>query len=236
MDSKPTLPAPKPALTRWKLGWIFTIAPLVFGPLWVCGGHRICQTEMTGWSTFAAAVLILACFGAAIDDTLRMKISNGITYPTFVWLFVLSLAVSFFPTETTKWIGFVGLMDLFPGVAACFLVAFIPYLFGSGGGGDAKLAAVIGAGLGFQYGLIAIGTSFVIAAFLAIGRTVLQKGPLFVVRAIYRRLGSILTFWILPPSREDRLFLKQPLPMGASFFFGVLFTLTGIVPHFILSL
>jgi len=82
--------------------------------------------------------------------------------------------------------------------------------------------------------LIAVGSAFVIAAVFAIARDTFRKGPVFVVRAIYRRLGSWLSHWFLPPSRDDQAFLSQPLPMGASFFCGVVLTITDFIPNLIL--
>lgn len=215
--------------SKRNLWLIATVAPLLLCPFWLLGGHGIFQTDFFLWKNAGAAILLAACFAAAIDDVSHMKISNWITYPAFLWLVALSIAGAVLPGYRSS-ITSVGIGEMLLGSLCCFVIVLIPYICGAGGAGDAKMAAVIGAGLGVQYGLIAIGTAFVIAAMLAIGGTVLEKGPVFVLRAFFRRVGSLFTFWVIPPSKEDRLFLKKSLPLGPSFFFGVLFTLTGWIP------
>ena len=202
--------------------FLTTVVPVVLGAICVTVG-----------STFTTSILVAATLAAAIDDTLRNKIANWITYSAFLWLFVASLICSLFPNNTA-WLGSVGFGDMLLGFLCCFTIVLLPYLFGVGGGGDAKIAAVIGAGLGLQYGLIAIGSAFVLAAIFAIGRETMQKGPFFVIRTFYRRLGSCFSIWVLPPSEEGQKFLNHPLSMGVSFFCSVILTITEIIPSFIL--
>ena len=229
-----TQPDPHKIVKSTRNLWLLaSTAPLLLGPLWLLGLSEIVQTDFFLWKNASTAVLLAACFAAAIDDAKRMKISNWITYPTFLWLVALSVFCSLFPAYRNG-IGSVGFGEMLLGVVCCFAITLIPYICGAGGAGDAKLAAVIGAGLGMQYGLIAVGTAFVIAGLVVLGRTMLVKGPFFVVRAMFRRLGSLFTFRVLLPSEEERQFLRQPLPMGPSFFFGVLFTLNGWIPFWIL--
>ena len=213
---------PIQARTQRKLNlWLVSsFVPVILGPI---GG-------LLGVS-FGTSTLVVAAFAAAIDDTCRKKIANWITYPAFLWLVAVSLAYS---VSGMNWLGSVGLGDMMLGGFCCFVIVFLPYLFGVGGGGDAKIAAVIGVGLGFQYGLIAIGSAFVLAALFAITRETWQKGPFFIIRTIYRWFGFRFSIWVLPPSEEDQKFLKHPLPMGLSFFAGVLLTITGILPKMIL--
>lgn len=209
------------------------ILPLFAGPLWVYAGHAVLSVDSRYWNTVVTAILLVTCLAAAIDDTRRKKIANWITYPAFLWMFALSVFCSLFP-EKAQWLGPTGVFGMLSGGFCCFVIVLLPYIFGVGGGGDAKLAAVIGTALGLQYGLIAIGTSFVVAAVFAIGAMMFRRGPVFVVRAVFRWLGSCLSVWVLPPSDEDRKFLTRPLPMGMSFFCGVLLTVTEAVPKMIL--
>jgi len=209
---------PRRKLNPWLVA---SLVPVVLGPVWVA----------LGTGTFAASILVAATLAAALDDSRRKKIANWITYPAFLWLVAVSLAYS---ASGMSWLGSVGFGDMLSGGFCCFVIVLLPYIFGAGGGGDAKIAAVIGAALGLQYGLIAIGSAFVLAALFAIARETLRKGPFFIVRTIYRRLGSWLSIWVLPPSEEDQKFLKHPLPMGVSFLGGVLLTITGIIPNIIL--
>jgi len=219
-------------LNPWKVA---PLVPVVLGPIWVTVGAVACVRDHVSANllTFAASVLVVAALAAAIDDTRRRKIANWITYPAFGWLFAVSIACSPAP-ESMTWLGTVPFVDMLLGSLCCFVIVLLPYLFGVGGGGDAKIAAVIGAGLGLKYGLIAVGSAFVIAAMAAILRDTLRRGPVFVVRAIYRRLSSWMSQWFLPPSRDDQGFLNQPLPMGASFFCGVVLTMTDVIPKLIL--
>jgi len=227
--------AQTPPQSQRKLNpWLSALLlPLLLGPLWVCCGHVIFEIDSQYWNSIVTAILLVTCLAAAIDDTRRKKIANWITYPAFLWMFVLSIACSLLP-ESMRWLGPTDFLGMLAGGLCCFVIVLVPYVLGVGGGGDAKLAAVIGAALGFKYGLIAIGTAFVVAAIFAIVAVTLRCGPVFVVRAVFRWLGSCLTIWVLPPSTEDRKFLNRPLPMGISFFCGVLLTVTEVIPKMIL--
>jgi len=218
---------------KWNPWFAASVVPVVIGPIWVVFGVVFINDISVPCFTLTTLILVSATFAAAVDDTFRKRIANWITYPAFLWLFLVSLASSLFPGNTA-WLGSVGFGDMLLGFLCCFTIVLLPYIFGVGGGGDAKIAAVIGAGLGLQYGLIAIGFAFVLAAIFAIGRETIQKGPFFVVRTFYRRLGSWFSIWVLPPSEEGQKILNHPLPMGVSFFCGVVLTITDIIPSIIL--
>ncbi len=206
--------------------WFFAAAAPLAGIPWMLTFSEMFPGKS---GTLCGFVLLSATLVAAIDDHRRGKIPNWITYPAFVWLLFLNLVFSVVPGEAVFFnrLGGIGLGSSLLGAVCCFAVVLVPYILGMGGAGDAKIAAVIGAALGVTDGLLALGLTFVVAALTMILYVIATKGPVFVFYTMYRRLGSWLVFWIVPPDSEQKRFLDAPLAMGPSFLFGVVFTITG---------
>jgi Flp pilus assembly protein protease CpaA len=204
----------------WLSAMVF---PLLLGVPWILLTNGMLPGKA---GTLIGFVLLLTGTVAAVDDHFRGKIPNWATYTALVWIFVLNLFGASFSGRNV--LGTVGITFSFAGAMSCFVIVLVPYLLGMGGAGDAKMAAVIGAGLGVADGLLALALTFIIAAVTMLLLTAAKKGPIFILYALYRRVGSWFVFWIVPPDHEQKAFLTEPLPMGQSFFFGTFFTVTGI--------
>ncbi|MDR0609697.1 MAG: A24 family peptidase, partial [Planctomycetaceae bacterium] len=161
------------------------------------------------------SIVSVTLFIAAVCDYKMRKIPNWLTYPSFCVVILFQLMLNR-PNVT----------DSFLGTAVCFGIVLIPYLLRQGGAGDVKLAAVIGAGLGIRNGITAIAISYVIAATLGLIGIIWDKGPVFLITAIYHRIGNwFLPIWIDPPSEEQQHWLKEPIPLAPCFFIAVIFVL-----------
>lgn len=168
-----------------RLGW-----PLLIGPAWAAAA---------GWRgdppllTAAGGVLAVLMAWAATSDAARGKIPNRLTYPAALWAIGLNLVATLAPGQPA-WLGAVGLGSSLGGAAVC-LAPMLPLygLFG-GGAGDAKLAAAVGALLGPEKGLVALGVGFIAAAIGAIVRRLVATGPRprFIRMGPYQAVGGFL--------------------------------------------
>lgn len=84
------------------------------------------------------ALTVIVCVAGAIIDVRSKRIPNRITFPAMLLLLVVHGIFSGLP----------GLKDSALGLLGGFLIMLIPYAFGVLGGGDVKLMAAVGAGLG----------------------------------------------------------------------------------------
>ena len=127
--------------------------------------------------------------------------------------------------------GGVGLKECLAGAASAFAVTLIGYHLSSGGAGDVKLAAVIGALLGFQQGIFAVAYSYVAAALAIIVWSAYSNGPLALVKAAGRTIGSWLgPFSPFATSSTDTALLLKPIPLGPYFAIGTLLVVMELVP------
>ena len=121
--------AQTPPQSQRKLNpWLSALLlPLLLGPLWVCCGHVIFEIDSQYWNSIVTAILLVTCLAAAIDDTRRKKIANWITYPAFLWMFVLSIACSLLP-ESMRWLGPTDFLGMLAGGLCCFVIVLVPYV------------------------------------------------------------------------------------------------------------
>lgn len=216
------------------LWWIGLSAPVVLGIPWTLGFFGLLPDRAGTWCGF---VLLFTASVAAVTDHQWKIIPNWATYTAFLWLVLVSAVFTAVasPQVLVDQLGTVDIGSSLMGGLCCFVLVLVPYILGVGGAGDAKIAAVIGAGLGVRDGLLTLALTFVIAAFVMLLIVIVQKGPVFVVRSLFRRVGSWVFFWIVPPDRDQRQFLEAPLSMGPSFLFALIFVLTGILQDLLLG-
>ncbi|MDR0705588.1 MAG: A24 family peptidase [Planctomycetaceae bacterium] len=163
--------------------------------------------------TIIVGIVFITLFIAAVCDYKMRKIPNWLTYSAFCIVILFQLILNR-----------QNITNSFLGMIICFGIVLIPYLLRQGGAGDVKLAAVIGAGMGFQNGITIIAVSYIIAATLGLIGIIWDKGPVFLITTIYHRVGHwFLPLWIDPPSEEQQHWLKEPIPLAPCFFVALIF-------------
>src|SRR4051812_8004636 len=224
--------------TRWGMALLF---PLVVGPIWCIAwsGHGGRLGTLTG------LVLLGAIITSAITDFRHHRIYNWVTYSAFLWLIAVNIFAfaasyssepflpSFAPAEIIgpHALGGVGLGESLAGAFACFLIVLFGYDLSGGGAGDVKIAAVIGAALGFHSGIFAIAYSYVVAALAIIAWSTYTNGPLALLKAGVRTIGKAFgPLWPFPASTDDTQLLLKPVALGPYYAIGTLLVLLQLVP------
>ncbi len=113
----------------------------------------------------AHLVLLAALVLAAAADVRRRRIPNAILYPAI--LLCLAAAVRN---------GNAGVWDAITGLVVCGGLLVIPWLSGALGGGDVKLAALLGAALGCGNGLDALLGTLAVAAMWMLAAVIWNDG------------------------------------------------------------
>ena len=131
-----------------------------------------------------AAALLVAALGVSLwSDLLCGYILDRVTYPALAFIVATSVATGGISQ------GVLGAV-----VSGGALLVLVAVTRGHGMGlGDVKLAAVIGAALGVREGLVALGASFILGAFLGLWRLITHRAERGdrVAFAPYLAYGSI---------------------------------------------
>jgi Flp pilus assembly protein protease CpaA len=228
-------------MTSKSLWLVALLLPLVVGPIW-CFGWR----GSIGWlGTLAGFVLLATLLASAITDIKYQRIYNWTTYTAFVWALAINIvATSRFRMEDPilpslepasvvgyPMLGGIGIGECLAGAGLCFIVTLFGYDLSGGGAGDVKLATVIGALLGLHAGIFAIGYSYIVAGIAIIGWTTWKYGPLALVKAGFRKIGSLFgRFWPFPHTSDDQKILMTPVPLGPYFAIGTILVVLELVP------
>ncbi|QDT54695.1 Type IV leader peptidase family protein [Caulifigura coniformis] len=114
----------------------------------------------------AHVVLFAALTLAAWTDLRRRMIPNVITYPAIAMVFAISAGSS-------QWEGFAASLL---GAAVCGGLLALAWLAGALGGGDVKLAVLMGASLGWTEGLHALMWTFTLAAVCMLSTVIWKEG------------------------------------------------------------
>jgi Flp pilus assembly protein protease CpaA len=201
--------------------WIAALAlPLVAGPIWC----RAWGPDTGQLGTLSGLVLVAVLATSAITDLNKHKIYNWATYSAILW----ALAINALGSPT---LGSVGIAQCLGGAALCFLITLFGYDMSGGGAGDVKLATAIGALLGIEHGVFAVGYSYVVAGIAIISWTTWINGPLTLLKAGARTLGGLLgPLWPFQPTGEDRKLLTRPVPLGPYFATGTMLVVLELVP------
>lgn len=151
------------------------------------------------WTTI---VLLLALSIAAWTDVRQSMIFNWTTYPGIL----LGLLA--------QWVdgGAEGLADGLAGFLTCGGLILFIFLFGGTGGGDVKLIAMLGAGLGLYDGIEAMLWTFVLAALMAVAALIWQVGAARLMRQVGVQLLWMIRLrgW-MPLTTEERTPLQRTL-------------------------
>jgi Flp pilus assembly protein protease CpaA len=246
MDSARTFPAGSlirlAAMMTSKSLWIVALLfPALLGPLW-CFAWR----GQIGWlGSLAGFVLFATLIASAITDFNYNRIYNWATYSAFVWAIAINIVATASArfdeitppsTESANVIGLhslggIGIGRCFAGAAVCFIITLFAYDLSARGAADVKLAAVIGAFLGFYGGVFAIAYSYIIAAIFIIAWSTWKNGPFALAKAGFRKVGGLFgRFWPFPLTAEDQKLLTTHIPLGPSFAIGTLLVALQVLP------
>lgn len=202
--------------------WLSALAaPAIVAPAW-------CWT-MHDWrfGTVSAVVLFLLLSVSSVTDLSRRKIFNWTTYCAVAWAIGINVVHEI---GLDLQLGAIGLKQSLCGFVGCFIVMLFVYSLARGGAGDVKLAAAIGALIGFEQGLLAIAVSYVIAGATILLWSIWQRGPLSLLVAMGRLIGAmLLPSWIQQPNQTDKLLLSKPVPLAQFFALGTLAVVGGLL-------
>ena len=177
--------------------------------------------------TISGAVLLMLLGVSSVTDLSRRKIYNWTTYCAVAWAFAINFVHRF---DAVPQLGAIGLRQSLLGFMGCFIVMLFVYSLARGGAGDVKLAAAIGALVGFEAGVLVIATSYVIAGAAILLWSIWARGPISLLLAMGRFMGSaVFPRWILPPDRTDKLLLRKQIPLAPFFAVGTLAVVGGLV-------
>jgi Flp pilus assembly protein protease CpaA len=122
-------------------------------------------------------VLLVTLAAAAWTDARRHRIPNVVTYTGLILVLVAQWRQA----------GSEGVQDALAGAVCCGGVLFLAWLPGAIGGGDVKLAAVMGAAFGWINGLAALLWMFTLAAAWMLSWSVWQDGAAVTCRRVLGR-------------------------------------------------
>ena len=164
---------------------------------------------------------------SSCTDLSWRKIFNWTTYCAVAWALAINCAHRF---DSIPQLGAIGLRQSLLGFAGCFVIMLFVYSLARGGAGDFKLAAAIGSLIGFEDGILVIATSYVIAGATILLWSVCARGPIRLLVAMGRLLGSAaLPRWIRRPDQMDNLLLLKQIPLAPFFAAGTLAVVGGLV-------
>ena len=127
--------------------------------------------------------MLLLCAVATATDLRTQRIYNWTTYPGILLGLALQWSERGWPgAEDGLW-GFLACGGL---MLACFV--FFPDL----GGGDVKLIAMLGAGLGFEDGILAMLWTFVIGFFAGLALLIWRIGALQLLKSTVQRVREVI--------------------------------------------
>ncbi|MFV0442424.1 MAG: prepilin peptidase [Planctomycetaceae bacterium] len=151
---------------------------------------------------WASLVLLVCLTLAAWNDVRAGLIPNRVTYTGILLCFLAQSADR----------GSEGLRDAGWGFLTCGGLILLIYLFGGTGGGDVKLIALLGAGLGWQDGLAATLWTFALGALMAMTVLIWRLGAARILAKTVQQLwwAVRLRGW-LPLTPEERQPLQRTL-------------------------
>ncbi len=210
-------------LTRWRYVSIFFFLCTLYELL---AQHFEWPQGYLFWLPFFLVFVV-----CTITDLRSHKIRNYWTYTATIWLIVTCLIFDQFDVVQRDFFLWPApeFRSCLIGAVVCFLVLLLIYSLSGGGAGDVKLAAVVGAGLGLQTGLMALMYTYVFAAAWILMRSVWGIGPILIIQIVLRVIGHFLFPKRFPAlSDGEKKFMSTEVPMAPFFASGVLFAFLEI--------
>lgn len=164
-------------------------------------------------------VLILVAI-AAWTDLRERKLYNWNTYSGML----IGLAMHALPGSP------IALTDSLAGWLACGCIMLLCFVFMPVGGGDVKLLAMIGAGLGLEDGLNALLWTCTLGAISAMATVIWQVGAWTILKGAVHRAGWLIRArgWV-PWTTEQRQVLNQRFRLGPCALLAVVITRAGVL-------
>ena len=121
--------------------------------------------------TIRLGFVVLLLLTAAYTDCTRTKIYNWLTYPTIAWglLWAIFATLRSMPLQEHGHLH-VGIEQALAGALGCGLLMLVPYSMSRGGAGDVKLAAALGALVGFEIAFWSLAGGYICAAVFILAR------------------------------------------------------------------
>jgi Flp pilus assembly protein protease CpaA len=234
---------------RWSnpgLCWVLaSVVPLLLAPVWFQWGAIDELSTVRGIPGLVLVCLVLTC---GWTDLIYRRIPNWATYPAMLWSLTLNTAASItfwlemnrgdeialnapLPPGWDGWLtGTVGLGSSLAGFIACSTVMLLPFKLSRSGAGDVKLAAAIGATIGFRDGMLVIAATYLVAGLYVLLYAIWTAGLIETVCSVARWCGAILLLGlILPPTPEQKKLLDRKVPLGPFFAIGAAIILTRLL-------
>jgi Flp pilus assembly protein protease CpaA len=215
----------------WRFG---LLTPAMLAPVWHAWTSLVVPSAPLG--NVLSCVLVPLLVVCTYTDLRWKIIPNFATYSSLLWALGLNSVASIaalglspaFAEQFSMHLGAIGIGPSLLGAAACFAIMFSFYTARGFGGGDIKLAAAIGALLGWQLGISVLFWCAVTAAVFGIASIARQIGPGALMCDVTRRLAFLLapTCFAPPPARLEGL-LHTPTPMALFFLIGATISLLG---------
>ncbi len=220
MNSLTTAAMPLKPLHSRSGQWLVALAaPLVIAPFWC----QVMSSFPTRLGTVSGLILVMLLAVCSLTDLCHRKIYNWATYSAVIWALLINLAVGIWQSESSAELGAIGVRSCVLGAMGCFAVMLFAYSLARGGAGDVKMAAAIGALIGFEQGVLAIACSYIVAGVVILAWSIWSRGPLRLLTAMARLIGSaFVPAWVDPPSTRDRDLLNAPVPLAGFFAIGTL--------------
>ena len=194
----------------------FAVASLLGGMVWA----TVVPSEFV-LASVAGFVLVLLLVVCVTTDLKNRRIPNWATYSAFLIGLAINLVANQFP-QWASWLGAVGVGESFAGGFGILAIMFVIFSLSGGGAGDVKLAASLGALLGWEMVLNAMLYSFIVAGAALACYAIWTIGPLELFDACFRSIGCrLLPGRIAPPPKQQRTLLRKQFPLAPFFASGV---------------
>jgi prepilin signal peptidase PulO-like enzyme (type II secretory pathway) len=219
---------PKVAHGRRALWLLAMVSPLFLAPVWSVAWRAIPLPRE--WGTAIRLVLVLVLAVSTITDETAGKIRNWATFPALFWAVAINAAGSIarhLGWELSASLGDIGLSSCLVGGLACFSVTLLGAMRSGTGHGDVKLAAAIGALIGWQHGVSAVLYACVAAVLARSVALAWRAGPWAVAYNLTRYLRPHGESPVPAPSVEEQRQLDRPERLAKYFAVGTLASITG---------
>ncbi|NLS97903.1 MAG: prepilin peptidase [Planctomycetaceae bacterium] len=217
--------------TLWRIG---ALTPAVLAPIWIALNWAF--DMHTSISNVMACVLAPLLAVSAYTDSRWRIIPNFATYTAIVWALAINGTASVVSQSASPAVsqqiqtqlGAIGIGQSLLGMLACFTIMLVFYNRQGFGGGDLKIAAALGALLGWQLGISILFWCAVSAAAFGLFSIARQIGPITLLSDLVQSLGHLAFRAYFPPT-HSRLAqtMHTPIPMGVFFVIGTTVSLMG---------
>ena len=169
------------------------------------------------WRTIVVLILVAI---AAWTDLRERKLYNWNTYSGML----IGLAMHALPGSP------IALTDSLAGWLACGFLMLLCFVLMPVGGGDVKLLAMIGAGLGLEDGLNALLWTFTLGAISALAAVIWQVGAWTILQGAVHRAALLIRAkgWV-PWTTEQKQVLNQRFRLGPCALLAVVITRAGVL-------